>query len=1096
MDQSAITSYKSQNYHKLMDDAFHTVDISELLKSLVSDPVHFRSNGLNSKEMCNSMQRFGTNNFTSKKKERFICKFIRLYVQPFNLLLLVASFLSFIVYFSIKETSSLFLGIGIISVSVMNTLIEFYQEYTTSAILEGFKSLVPCNSLVTREGMKTRILTNEILVGDLLHLKAGDKIPADIRVISATCLKVDNSSLTGESEPLTRRVENYEKMYINSENMLFAGNMVVSGEGTGVVVSVGDRTMLGKIAQLAVSRTHVESELVVEIAQYVKKLGLFALFISILFYAVAMYNGFSMTDNLSFCIGVFIAFVPQGLPATVTILLCIAAKRMAKRNVLVKDLRAVETLGSISLLATDKTGTITQGKMTCTVIWDGRAFIEDEKEWKKYSRIGEIGRVTSKVHFIDQSNTDLEKPYNQNDDVTQEVNSSQAGSYEQECEISQSNSTLQGNSKISVMSSVLTLNNTKHSGSDSRNVQFKDVKPNNRRILKERITGDPTELALYELCSRICDMKTDEKVLYEIPFDSERKYQLCIVDTKFGFKVYLKGAPEKILKYCSEWSSDSQLVSDDFLEKFKDTYYVLASQGHRVVAFAEKDLDSNTMAIITKSSQDPSKPGLSGEPENVLRMIGLRDFKFHCMIGIVDPPKNGVREAIMKLRLAGIRVVMITGDHPLTAEYIAKQTHILSQVPTNEASIISGDEISGFTDSDWEVVLNKRELVFARTTPGQKLLIVEKFQSFGHIVGVCGDGVNDSPALKRANLGISMNNTGSEASKEAASMILLDDDFTSIVDGVLEGRLVFVNLKKSIKYILSHITPQVIPFLLFVAIGVPSPMSALLLMFIDLFTEFFPAVLLAWEEPEGNLMIEAPRKKINPSISILPSIRSTVVGNPYTIKHDDNTLNEVSRSSIESTGESLCDFELLSWSYLEAGIITTLGALTTFFVVLYQEGIPFRYFTMSAQHFFKRTSIDMVLPDRTITGQQQVDILFKAQSAYFLAILIGQVFNLIACKRKYESLSPKTFHNLLPIFGSFFGFFFGLAITASPFLNRILQSRPVSLAHLLIASFICSFILVWDYLRKKMKRGMVFGKFRDTDALYRLKRTRLVSERC
>lgn len=1078
-----------------MEQSFHDIETDELLRTLVTDPESYKMKGLNIKDIQMNSQKYGKNDFTQKKKEAIICKFIRIYMQPFNLLLLVASILSIVVYLLLNETSSFFLGMGIVSVSILNTLIEFYQEYTTGAILEGFKSLVSSSSTVTREGRIVNIESNEILVGDLLHLKAGEKIPADIRIITANFLKVDNSSLTGESKPQTRKVSNVEKEYINAENMLFAGNLVVGGECSGIVVSIGDNTVLGKIAQMAVSKSEVESELAIEINQYVKRLGLFALCISILFYAIAMFNGFCMADNLSFCIGVFIAFVPQGLPAAVTTLLCIAAKKMAKRNVLVKDLRAVETLGSISLLATDKTGTITQGKMKCTIIWDGKNMTEDFEQWKKYKRIGEIGLVTTKIVEAEEKSTDGFSESKDNSNIL-DKNPLDNKNY--------SHGTTNTNYEHSTDSTVQIMNNDKDP--EISKVHFKNnTRSSNKKSSSTKNGGNPTEVAIYEFSKKITNLNNlNETIIYEIPFDSERKFQLCITCDKTEYRACIKGAPEKIVKYCSKWSDDNLQVNDKFMENFKNTYYALASQGHRVVAFAEKTINRELINLLLAKYIKADKISVEIEPEEILNDIGLKEFKFLGMVGIVDPPKDGVREAVMKLRLAGIRVMMITGDHPLTAEYIAKKTNILSQKSSDDSLVINGDEISCFTDYDWEVISKKRELVFARTTPSHKLLIVEKFQSFGHIVGVCGDGVNDSPALKRANLGISMNQTGSEASKEAASMILLDDNFTSIVDGVLEGRLVFLNLKKCIRYILSHITPQVIPFLLFVALGVPPPMSSLLLMFIDLFTEFFPAILLAWEEPEGNLMIEAPRKmaslaKIDTKNLIkISSFKNKVENCPYNATFEERHFsikNEEDLCNIETAGESLCDLDVLLWSYLEAGIITTIGALVTFFIVLHHEGIPFQYFIMSAQHFFKKTSPDLILPDRVLSSKEQTDILFKAQSSYFLSILIGQMFNLLACKRKYDCISLSTFKNVLPIVGSCFGLFFGLFITYSSHMNKLLHSRPVEASHLLISTLICSFILIWDWIRKKMKRELMFGELRDTDALYRLKRSRLICDK-
>lgn len=989
---------------------------------------------------------YGINTFTKQKQQSNLKKLMSIYLQPFNLLLFIASILSFFVYsIGTNDKPSLFLGIGIFSVSIFNTLLEFYQEYKTNAILESFKNLVPGKCKVIRNGNLKEIFIHEIVVGDLVDLRMGDKIGADIRLLTVTKLKVDNSSLTGESIPITKKIESKESDILRAENMVFSGNLIVNGEGLGIVVNVGDKTALGKIARLTITKKHGKSELTEEINLYVKKLGLIALITSIVFYVVAMFNGFTIRDNLTFCIGVFIAFVPQGLPATVTILMTIAAKRMAQNNVLVKDLRAVETLGSISLLASDKTGTLTQGKMTCANIWDGKivqSLLNNNND--QFRNIREICSLTSKVQITE-----------------------------------------------------------------------------NKEIL-----GDPTETALY-IFSNGFKPDSQVKIINEEPFNSEKKYQLTIVEEKNIRKVYLKGAPERILNLCSKvkMNKSEMDIDSNFHKKFNDIYQEFASQGQRVIAMAEKTVDNN----FNNTEHD------------------LNGFIFLCLIGIIDPPKQGVKNAIMKLRLAGIQVVMITGDHPLTAEYIGRQINIISgktrqqalkskqmhikfkdetksEVYTNnisncslneitseldfsqkendyEAEIICGDEIDALTELDWLRILSKKEIIFARTSPKQKLLIVEKFQEQGHIVGVSGDGVNDSPALKKAHLGISMNKTANEVSKEAASMILLDDNFTSIVQGVLEGRLIFVNLKKSIRYILSHITPQVIPFLLFVSLGVPSPMSAILLMFIDLFTEFFPAVSLAWEPAEGNLMIEKPRKHPNVKGN---ATEKEIISNKQNDTKETISNNIMPGSSIvtqikslfktKSSGETLCDFNLLSWSYLEAGMLITIGSLLSFFMVIYLSGVPLNYLYMSSQYFFKSTATAIQLTNGKLANNlEQLEILYKAQSAYFYSILIGQTFNLITCKRKYYCLSSNNFKNMFPFLGAFIGLSFGYIIIYFSFLNKYLFSRPVELKYFICPILTGIFILIWNEMRRNIKIKIFGGH--GADMLCRLKRSRFIDQR-
>ncbi|EJW01433.1 HAD ATPase, P-type, family IC [Edhazardia aedis USNM 41457] len=1003
----------------------HRQDLTRLQERL-SLPHDILKCGLSTSMVNNNKTVYGPNVFTQTTKTHPIIKFMKMYLHPFNILLLFACVLALILYgMNLDDRSNLYLGLGILSVSIFNTCLEFYQEYKTNEMLSGFKNLVPNSCSVLRNSKITVVKSSDVVVGDVVYLKMGDKVGADIRLFEANNLSVDNSSLTGESDPIKKSAktylseeldmkivnqenkkntidinspnminnnlspkvttnrsdqnvlgnrstahisimnnincdstssspemseDSYEKKssnifknlfwcrksskrqsnidfydnlysannvesstlsshthivdintrinqahYISNEkstnqenilsndekeepenseyyranNMVFSGDLVTAGTGTGIVVSTGDRTVLGKIAKLTVEKSPESNELSAEINQYVQKLGFIAVLTCIIFYAVAMLNNFNFKDNLVFCIGIFIAFVPQGLPATVTILLTIAAKRMAKNNVLVKDLRAVETLGSISLLATDKTGTLTQGIMKCNSFWDGE----------------NVNQIYDEKHKI------------------------------------------------------------------NKNTVFRDtcvscyISSAAMKLDSGEIRCDPTEKALYDFSTSYLNVDADAKQMsksfhkiYELPFDSENKFQISIFKHVDGFKFVVKGAPDRILKKCGFYTSKNKKVDDAFSQKLHVMYENFASNGQRVIAVAEnfitntefcekyaskiikknllekakeichikqlniinfqednqknesideKEEDENSninkMSNYTQKISDILKILKTTEWQDFLKEVAIEmdNFVFLCLIGIIDPPKIGVRNAVMKLRLAGIQVVMVTGDHPLTAKYIAKKIYLISGKTREEAAkalnkdikdvqpseyeveIIHGDEIDNLKEEEWERIVSKNEIVFARTSPKQKMVIVENFQKHGHIVGVSGDGVNDSPALKKAHLGISMNQTGSEVSKEAAHMIILDDNFSSIVNGVLEGRLIFSNLKKSIRYILSHITPQVVPFILYVTFGIPSPMSALLLMLIDLFTEFFPSVALAWEHPEGNLMLELPRKSLS-----------------------------------------------------------------------------------------------------------------------------------------------------------------------------------------------------------------------------------------
>ena len=869
------------------------------------------------------------------------------------------------------------MGAILIAVAFLNAFIEFYQAQKSQALLESFLNMIPAKCMCLRDGKLSQIEASLLVPGDVVYLASGNKSPADLMVFSANDCKVDNSSLTGESEPQERVRDNDMENPLEATNLIFNSTLVVSGEAYGVVIRTGDGTVLGQIAHLTAGEAKTKSPLATEIANFVKIIATIAIVTGLVFFGIA----FPVNDNnvslaLNFAIGIFVAWVPEGLPATVTMLLTIAAKRMASQNVLVKDLQGVETLGAITLLATDKTGTLTRNQMTATNLWTCKEL---------YEAFGRAG--------AEHDTADLDKP---------------------------------GVSNILHIAALCS-----RARFDRSDVPIKD-----RTIL-----GDATESGLIRYAATMIPDYDNLSSLYpkvfELPFNSETKWHMSIhkkAHEKGPLTLYIKGAPERVWLLCNSFLSGADEETEEITEKHKaaydETYEFMASRGHRVLGFAQLLLPGDQFPedfVFDKKAKN--------YPQGDLCFVGLASLQ--------DPPKHGVREAIGRCRAAGVKVMMVTGDHPLTAEAIGRKINLMisdtrdmivkrtgrpvDDIEEDEfhAIVVHGDQIDSLTDMEWDNIFWKDEIIFARTSPKHKLEIVRRAQSMGHIVGVTGDGVNDSPALKKADLGIAMNISGSDVSKEAASMILLDDNFASTVNGIEEGRLIFVNLKKSIQYTITHSTPEVIPNLLYVIAPIPLPLSAILILVIDLGFELFAALSFAWDPPETaeGLMKLPPRKPVTRETAEIyrrRALRRTrshfdeeagVVITPEELSKFGKILHTIRqlftrgywRDHFENTGgEVLVDGPLLSWAYLEIGTIETIGALTAFFVVLNKRGItphdawrmqkganpPTNYWSKDAE------------PYKGINGHTQYDILAEAQSMYYWSIMMMQMFNLFACKTR------------------------------------------------------------------------------------------------
>ncbi|KAJ1883105.1 hypothetical protein H4R99_000924 [Coemansia sp. RSA 1722] len=994
--------------------------------------------GLQEHQAADLLAQNGPNTLTPPKRKSGLQKFLICLSSLFNLMLIAAGILEYILLaIDFKNNkANIYMGAILIVVAFLNAAVEWYQQRKSENTLAALLKMIPAKTHVVRDGKLASVPSADVVVGDVLFLRMGDKVPADCYVFAGSDLKVDNSSLTGESEPQERGPGNTHRNPLEATNMAFNGTLAVGGSAYAIVVRTGDGTVLGQIAGLTAGEEKTESPLTREIASFVRIIACVAMFTAVVFFATGMglYKDFPFAIN--FAIGTFVAWVPEGLPATVTMLLTIAAKRLASENVLVKDLQGVETLGAVTLLATDKTGTLTRNQMTVASIW-----------------------ANARLFSAARTHDDVGEPI---------VDIKVAGVHE-----------------IIQISSLC------------RSVKFDrtDVPIERRTLL-----GDATESGLVRFAaSRMGpDFDAMEELypkVFEVPFSSATKVMLTIHKLEHdngALTLLVKGAPERVLRLCSTILYGDQEVplTDEHQEAFQDSYEGMASKGHRVLAFAMLRMDGSEYThdyVFDRRSGNWPKEG----------------YTFVGLVSLEDPPKHGVREAVGRCRAAGIQVVMVTGDHPLTAEAVARRINlVLGETREDVAQrtgrdvelvgddeydtvVVHGEQIDGMTDADWERIFRKPEVIFARTSPRNKLDIVARAQSIGHICAVTGDGVNDAPALKKADLGVAMNASGSDVSKEAASMILLDDNFASIVKGIEEGRLIFANLKKSIRYTLTHSTPEVIPQILYIIVPLPAMITSIMILVIDLGFEVLAALTYAWEPSESptGLMKLPPRKPV--TVRSIAQKRAREARQAASALPENATwIRRVGRAlrapftrnwwldRFEKTdGEELVDGDLLSWSYLEAGLISAISLLVVFFVILNHHGISPRQARLMANDtnntYFNKDSPTYTYNGREFTGTDQFYALNEARTGVLFSIYILQVFNLFICKARLRlPFGRFMFRNKR----TFLGFGAGLAllafVTYIPPLNTVFNTsyKSIPLYWLIAVAFGC-FLLAYATAR-------------------------------
>lgn len=775
-----------------------------LAPSLAIETLDTTADGLSSAQVDERLKLYGLNTIQKLAKKPLLKVFFANFVHLMAWLLWVAGALAFVA--GMPQ-----LGIAIWMVNVINGCFSFWQEFQAGKATEALLSLLPVNAHVVRSGQELLVPAQQLVPGDVIVLAEGDAISADCRIISASRLAVDESTLSGEARPVRKLAEAVAANDASASNLLFAGTSVIAGTCRAVVCKTGMNTRFGKIARLTQSVGEQPSPLQNEMARVTKVVSILATTIGVFFFLLAvLFAHVHPREGFIFAIGMIVAFVPEGMLPTVSLSLALGVQQMAKRNALIKKLSAVETLGCTNVICSDKTGTITQNKMTVQHIWTEG--VEYKLSGLGYSPLGEIERITGtgfREARLNEAATDSARALREREILDKVLNASLRCS----------------NARLTPPKS--------------------DAEAGTWQIL-----GDPTEAALL-VAARKGGIGQDHQFydvprICEIPFDSIRKRMSTVYDHKGERVLYLKGAPVEVLSRCSvfESSDGPRPMQESDRQAIMAANDLYAREGLRVLAMAQRVL--------------PLGCDLAPDSLEI-------ELSFCGLVAMWDPPHEGVAEAVQKCHSAGIKIVMITGDYGLTAESIARKVGIVR----DNCRVITGRELDTLDDDALRQYLHDN-VIFARVTPEHKLRIVKAFQSLGLIVAVTGDGVNDAPALRKGDIGIAMGISGSDVARESADMILTDDNFASIVGAVELGRAVYANIRKFAIYVFNSNMAEAVPFVvtLFSLGAIPLPLTVMQVLSVDLGTDMVPALGLGTEAAEPGLMDCPPRDLSKPLLDL------------------------------------------------------------------------------------------------------------------------------------------------------------------------------------------------------------------------------------
>ena len=732
---------------------WQTLRKEEVLRQLDTD----EKQGLTEKEVKERQEKYGKNKLEEKKKESFIVKFIKQFNDFMIIILIIASIISAVVS-KMQGENDYVDSIIIIGIVVFNALMGVIQEAKAEKSIEALKQMTPQLAKTIRSGKTVEINAEELVKGDIIILDAGNFVPADCRILESYNLKIEESSLTGETQGAEKDADvlcSKNAPLGDMKNMAFMASITVNGHGKAVVTDIGMNTKVGQIANMIIEDEAPQTPLQKKLGEVGKILGLACLAICVIIFVMGLIKHIEPVEMFMTSVGLAVAAIPEGLPAIVTIMLSIGVTKMAKKNSIIRKLPAVETLGSSSVICSDKTGTLTQNKMKVVDV-----------------------RSQNRKFIIELATLCTDCDINVENDVT-------------------------------------------------------------------KVSGEPTEKAIVEEGINIGSVKNRLENFMprvnEIPFDSNRKMMTTIHKIGNKYRVITKGAPDVLLQKCTKQIDTISEMTNQYNIKIRSLENLkiqsdnrqMAQKALRVIAVAYKDLDVLPSKIDSQSI------------ENNLTFVGL--------IGMIDPPRDGVKEAVQVCKNSGIKTVMITGDHLETAKAIAKDLGILEQ----RDLAITGQELDKMTQNQLEKNIKKYS-VFARVTPEHKVRIVKAWQRNGAVVAMTGDGVNDSPALKNADIGIAMGKNGTDVAKNAADIILTDDNFVTIVEAVKQGRNIYDNIKKAIHFLIATNIGEIVTIFMGLVLGLKSPLLAIQLLWINLVTDSLPAIALGLEKPEKDIMQRKP----------------------------------------------------------------------------------------------------------------------------------------------------------------------------------------------------------------------------------------------
>ncbi len=875
--------------------------------------------GLSRAEVERRLHEYGPNEVEKVARGPVWLRFIKEFTSFFSLILWVAAGLAFFAEWSDPSQDMAKVGYAIVTVILVSGLFSFWQEYRVEQTLAALRKLLPQQAQVLREGKVTRVPAEQLVPGDIVPLEQGDQVPADCRLIEAFGARVNNAAVTGESLPRTREAGPSEADdLIDSKNVVLAGTSMVSGQAKAVVFATGMHTEFGKIAHLTQTAGEAVSPLRKEIAHLSRLTAILAVLIGLSFFSLGWMIGIPFWKAFVFAIGIIVAMVPEGLLPTLTLALVLATQRMAKRNVLIRYLPSVETLGSTTVICTDKTGTLTQNHMMVRRLY-----------------LGKTAESPAGVRQ-EQGRADLYRPF------------------------------------FLIARMCHDLQETESRG-------------------KPAFLGDPMEVALVEMALDFISGAPVYPRLDEIPFDADRMRLSTLHQAPEGAALYCKGAPESVLPLCQHILIDGKIQPLGVQAKASivQAQDAMAQQGLRVLAFAFRKLAAGY-----------DREGLEEE------------LVFAGLAGLEDPPRPEVPEALRKCQEAGIKVIMVTGDHPRTATAIARE---IGLVKSDNPTIITGEQLRRSSVIQLQLALDAQEVIFARVVADQKMRIVEALKKKGQIVAVTGDGVNDAPALKAAHIGIAMGIAGTDVAKEAADMVLLDDNFASIVNAVEEGRAVFENIRKFLTYVLVHNVAELIPYLGFLLFRIPLALTPIQALSIDMGSDTLAALGLGVERPDPQIMRRPPRAQ----------------------------------------SERLMNWPLAFRAYLFLGLIEASAAMAAFFFVL--NGAGWKY-------------------GQDLAAQDPVYL--QATTACLSAIIVMQIVNVFLCRSATRSVfSTGLVGNALIIFGVISEIAVLLLINYAAWGNSLLGTAPIGqeVWGLFIPFAAGMFIL--EELRKWLSRSANAGGF-------------------